>query len=325
MLREYNELQETHDRRLQHASEAADQYLLHFTDPLTETIGRFVGFVSGSIVGVLLVLTLIDSNILLYIQLGEKTLVWHLALWSAILTVSRLFVSKKITLRSSNEDIHQDFRDLVKSMKWCKKEWQHRAHTEEVYRDVSSMFPPPLVLFCRELVATLLTPWTLYTRIYPKAEQISEFILQSTVSISSIGDVCYHSTLQIHEAKTEEEQIFLSLHRSVHKSVQYESSSSKESFSQFVEPEDKLRQSVLSFMKQYPEDLVAKDLEASFMPALSSSSRNVPPPSPPMSPIPSSYPLSLSFAESMMFQRPRKELRFSTFESILEESFNYED
>jgi hypothetical protein len=35
--------------------------------------------------------------------------------------------------------------------------------------------------------------------------------------------------------------------------------------------------------------------------------------------------MSFSTSESMMFPKPKKELRFSTFESILEESFNYEE
>ena len=314
MLREYNELQETHTRRLQQASSDADQYLNHFTNPLTETLGRFVGFVSGSIVGVLLVLTLIDSNILLYITLGEKTLVWHLALWSAILTLSRLFVSKTkqpngvrtIQEAESIETIHQDFRTLAKSMKWCKKEWQHRAHTEEVYHDVSMMFPPSIVLFCRELVATFLTPWTLYTRFYPKADQISEFIIQSTRCIPSIGDVCYHSTLQIHD---EEEQLIMDIHREHPSSGLY--------CSKFIEPKSKLQQSTLSFIKQYPDELFIKDLEASFMPTATNSMID--------SFSPKEGNMSFSTSDSIVFTRPKKELRFSTFESILEESFNYEE
>ena len=318
MLREYNELQETHTRRLQQASSDADQYLNHFTNPLTETLGRFVGFVSGSIVGVLLVLTLVDSNILLYITLGEKTLVWHLALWSAILTLSRLFVSKtKQSKSESIETIHQDFRTLAKSMKWCKKEWQHRAHTEEVYHDVSMMFPPSIVLFCRELVATFLTPWTLYTRFYPKANQISEFIIQSTRCIPSIGDVCYHSTLQIHD---EEEQLVIDIHSEHPSSGLY--------CSKFIEPKSKLQQSTLSFIKQYPDESFIKDLEESFMPTATNSMID--------SFVPEKANMSFSTSDSIVFTRPRKvpfclstkavkELRFSTFESILEESFNYEE
>jgi hypothetical protein len=191
-------------------------------------------------------------------------------------------------------------------MKWCKKEWQHRAHTGEVYNDVSSMFPPSIVLFCRELVATFLTPWTLYTRIYPKAEQISEFILQSTICIPSIGDVCYHSTLQIHDAETEEEQVILDIHRPKNVDTISTLYSSK-----FIEPKSKLQQSTLSFIKQYPGESFIKDLEASFMPTINNSM------------IPSD--MSFSTSESMMFPKPKKELRFSTFESILEESFNYEE
>jgi autophagy-related protein 9 len=323
MLREYNELQETHERRLRNASRDAEAYLSHFVDPLTETISRFVSFVSGSIVGVLLILTLIDSNILLYIQLGEKTLVWHLALWSAILAVSRLFISHK--REEPMETVHQDFRKVVKAMKWCKTEWQHRAHTEEVYQEISSMFPPSVMLFGQELVATLLTPWTLYSRFYPKAEQISEFILQSTVCIPSIGDVCYHSTLQMLEGQSEEEQVILDLHRP----RDPERGSLSLYRSKFVEPIRKLQQSTLSFMKQYPDESIVKHLEMSFMPTIS-----------PRSPMLGSHENEALDADSLYLDRsasssggyldrssmrPKKELRFSTFESILEESFNYEE
>ncbi len=319
MLREYNELQETHERRLRNASRDADHYLNHFVDPLTETVSRFVSFVSGSIVGVLLVLTLIDSNILLYIQLGEKTLVWHLALWSAILAISRLFVSNTKE-EDTIENVHQDFRKVVRAMKWCKTEWQHRAHTEEVYNEISLMFPPSIVLFCRELVATFLTPWTLYSRFYPKAEPISDFILQSTVCIPSIGDVCYHSTLQVFDAQTEEEQVILDIHQP--KGLKTSLYRSK-----FIEPVSKLQQSTLSFMKQYPDESIIKHLEMSFMPTIS-----------PRSPMLNSHENEELETDSLYLDRPldsshfdrstikpKKELRFSTFESILEESFNYEE
>ena len=46
---------------------------------LSSIIGRFFSYVAGAIVGVLLFLTLLDSNVLIYFHLWGRALVWYLA------------------------------------------------------------------------------------------------------------------------------------------------------------------------------------------------------------------------------------------------------
>lgn len=56
---------------------------------LTAIVAQSVAYMSGAIVGVLVMLTFADSKILLNLELGDRPLLWYLAIFSAILALSR--------------------------------------------------------------------------------------------------------------------------------------------------------------------------------------------------------------------------------------------
>jgi hypothetical protein len=72
--------------------EPANVYERQFPTPVLSVVGRCVSYVTGSIVSVLLLLTLLDERILLYVRVWDRNLLWYIAVLSAVLAVSRVFV-----------------------------------------------------------------------------------------------------------------------------------------------------------------------------------------------------------------------------------------
>lgn len=70
----------------------ANQYQRQFPSPVLAIIGKFVSFLAGAIVSAMLLLALVDETLLLHIQLGDRNLLWYIAILSAILAISRSLV-----------------------------------------------------------------------------------------------------------------------------------------------------------------------------------------------------------------------------------------
>lgn len=51
-----------------------------------------VSYLSGAIVSVLLLLTLVDENMLLHIRIADRNLLWYIAVFSGAFAVSRSVV-----------------------------------------------------------------------------------------------------------------------------------------------------------------------------------------------------------------------------------------
>ena len=89
-LREFNELSHSFEGRLQQTNECAQEYLDTFPNPiLLIIVSELITYIAGSIVAVLLLLTFIDSSILLNIELFDRSLIWYLAIFTTLLATAR--------------------------------------------------------------------------------------------------------------------------------------------------------------------------------------------------------------------------------------------
>uniref|UniRef100_A0A7S1U8L1 Autophagy-related protein 9 n=1 Tax=Phaeomonas parva TaxID=124430 RepID=A0A7S1U8L1_9STRA len=89
MFREFNELPHVFEERLARTIGPATDYQGSFSRPLLATAGRLLSFISGALVAVLLVFTLMDESILLYTKLWGRNLLWYMGILSATFAVSR--------------------------------------------------------------------------------------------------------------------------------------------------------------------------------------------------------------------------------------------
>lgn len=98
-LREFNELPHFFTSRLYASSEPAQRYIGQFPSTLVAIIAQSLAYISGALVGVLLLLTLVDSQLMVNIEVLDKSLLWYLALFSAVLALSRSFIPDKAQVR----------------------------------------------------------------------------------------------------------------------------------------------------------------------------------------------------------------------------------
>eukprot|EP00798_Chlamydomonas_sp_ICE-L_P001264 gene1264-32612_t len=87
-------------------------------------------------------------------------------------------------------DPEREMYEVVKYTHYMPRHWRGRAHTSEVQAAFNALFKPKVLLFFEEMASVILTPFMLYFSLPACAEEIAEFLRESTVHIDGVGDVC---------------------------------------------------------------------------------------------------------------------------------------
>jgi len=175
------------EKRLTLSNEPAQKYISQFPSTLTTILATCTAYVSGAVVGVLLLLTLSsDSSLLINLRLGDRALLWYLAIFSAVLALSRSFIPER----------GQDFRpaeimeEVVKYTNYMPARWRNRSHTWQVHAEFGRMYKPRLLIFLDEIVSTLATPFILCFTLPQCAGAIIDFVKTTTINVKGVGQLC---------------------------------------------------------------------------------------------------------------------------------------
>ena len=106
-FREFNEMLHVFEKRINKSYEPANAYVGSFSNLYLATVSRCVAYISGSFIAVLLLASVIDEAILLYVHTGEHNLLWYLGICSAVYAAARSGVPDETTKvhQSSPEEL----------------------------------------------------------------------------------------------------------------------------------------------------------------------------------------------------------------------------
>lgn len=185
-IREFNELEHFFDKRINSSFGDANSYILQFPFNELAIVAKFVVFIAGSFTGVLIVLSLIDESMLLYVKIFDRNLLWYIAIFGMITAAARPFVVEK----HSVFDPEGKFSKVVANTHFFPKSWRGRLHTYDVVDEFQVLFPYKVVEFSRELLSVFLVPLWLIFSLPKQAAGIVKFIHDFTDNVNDLGDVC---------------------------------------------------------------------------------------------------------------------------------------
>jgi len=160
--------------------------LSHCEWVLSSIIGRFFAYISSAIVGVLLLLTLLDSNILLYFDLWGRGLVWYLAVFSAILALSRSMITET---QPGTKTAKEALKELLKYAHYLPQSWLTSTNLPSIKLQFQSLYQSKLTIMFHEIVNVIFTPFILMFTLPNCAEEIIHFIQDNTITVPGLGDV----------------------------------------------------------------------------------------------------------------------------------------
>ena len=247
-LREFNELEHLLDRRLAASHKPAEKYLQATMESAPyAALLKFVSFVAGSVVLVLLAVTVVNEDLLMHFELTPgKSVIWYLGLFGAVLAISRALTPAAAKFRADKRDLLDRLR---LHLHFSPEAWQPGYENSREARDLlAALFVPRYVLFLRECLGLLTNPLVLYFAIPNAAEELIDFFREFTVGVEGLGYVC--SFAQFDLQRHGQESGLLAAN------------------------EEKLEKSVIAFKSNYPHWRPAQETTAAFLQRLSETARH---------------------------------------------------
>jgi autophagy-related protein 9 len=227
MFREYNELPHIFEARINKSYEEGNKYVGLFTNGYAATLAKFVTYISGSFVAILVLVSVIDEAVLLYVRLSDHNLLWYLGIFSGIFAAAASFIPSqsqspigggrgsgytrnKTTAHGSSSGIGGAFPGAGSGVETTPAEqcmeviaahthyfpsyWMHQCHTLNVRDEFLEIFPYKTKLFAMEVLSVFLTPLVLCFSLPNCVPEMLAFMSRHTKYLDGVGDVCDYST-----------------------------------------------------------------------------------------------------------------------------------
>ena len=191
-IRRYNEMRHFFEQRINRSIPSANKYMRQFPSPITEIFGKSLALICGIFFSFSLLLSILDENILLYIKIFDRSLLFYTGIIGAISTVARSFVKKPENCVYNPTKAMNRF---YKHTKYIPIKWKNKFHTYDVRDDFLNFFPYKLLILFNDLLGVLTTPFTLIFGLSRNCEEIFDFIKMNTIYIKKVGSICscsYH-------------------------------------------------------------------------------------------------------------------------------------
>lgn len=187
-LRHFNELDHELNARLNRAYRPASKYMSMFTSPIMTVIAKNVAFVAGSILAVLLILTVYDEDVL-----TVEHVLTTITILGAIVAGAKAFIPDE-NLVWCPETL---LTAVLAHTHYRPDSWRGHAHTQTTRAEVAQLFQYRAVHLLEELISPLVTPFILCFRMRQRALDIVDFYRNFTIEVTGVGDVCSFAQMDV--------------------------------------------------------------------------------------------------------------------------------
>lgn len=187
-LRHFNELDHELNARLNRAYRPASKYMSIFTSPLMTVIAKNVVFISGSILAVLLVLTVYDEDVI-----AVEHVLTIMTILGSVVAGFRSFIPDE-NLVWCPENL---MTAILAQAHYLPEHWRGQAHTTRVRDEFAQLFQYKAVFLLMELLSPVVTPFILCFYFRNRALDIVDFFRNFTVEVVGVGDVCSFAQMNV--------------------------------------------------------------------------------------------------------------------------------
>ncbi|NXW11864.1 ATG9A protein, partial [Fregetta grallaria] len=187
-LRHFNELNHELQARLSRGYKPATKYMNSFTSPLLTVLAKNVGFFAGSILAVLIVLTVYDEDVL-----TVQHILTAITLLGLVVTLARSFIPDEHTVWCPEQLLQR----VLAHVHYMPDHWQGNASRSETRGEMAQLFQYKAVFILEELLSPILTPLILIFALPTRALDIVDFFRNFTVEVVGVGDICSFAQLDV--------------------------------------------------------------------------------------------------------------------------------
>jgi autophagy-related protein 9 len=200
-FREFNELPHYFADRLEQSHRKANMLLDQFhTRPLV-TVCRFLGFVSGSLIAVLLFVSLANEDLLMHFELSQgKSPIWYLPIFGLLLALCKAMLPDSNRRRDPRRLISQ----LIEHTHYNPPAWKSMS-SAQIAKDFGSLYRYRLVSICEDFYGILAIPYLLWFKLPAQGEALIDFFREFSVHVDNLGYVCSFALFNFSNPTAEDE------------------------------------------------------------------------------------------------------------------------
>ncbi|XP_066543879.1 autophagy-related protein 9A isoform X1 [Amia ocellicauda] len=189
-LRHFNELDHELMSRLSKGYKASSKYMNCFMSPLLTVVAKNVAFFAGSILAVLIALTIYDEDVL-----AVEHVLTSITLLGVCVTICRSFIPDKHMVFCPE----QLLKVILAHIHYMPDHWQGNAHRYETRDEFSQLFQYKAVFILEELLSPVITPFILIFCLRRKSLEIIDFFRNFTVEVVGVGDTCSFAQMDVRQ------------------------------------------------------------------------------------------------------------------------------
>ncbi|XP_041100582.1 autophagy-related protein 9B isoform X2 [Polyodon spathula] len=187
-LRHFNELNHELHGRLGRGYKPVSKYMNSFTSPLFTVIAKNVAFFSGSILAVLIALTVYDEDVL-----TVQHILTAITMLGVVVTVTRSFIPDEHMVWCPE----QLLQCVLAHIHYMPDHWKGNANKSETRDEMAQLFQYKAVFILEELLSPIVTPFILIFFLRHKSLEIIDFFRNFTVEVVGVGDICSFAQMDI--------------------------------------------------------------------------------------------------------------------------------
>jgi len=186
-FREFNELQHIFNKRINMSHPFASRYLDQFPKVKMAQVARFLAFVAGAIVSVLVVATLWDPELFLAFEItSDRTVLFYITVFGALWAITNGTIPDENLVF----DPEYALRNVIDYTHYMPNHWNDRLHSDEVKREFAALYQLKIVIFLEEVLSIIITPFVLWFSLPKCSDQIIDFFREFTIHVDGVGYVC---------------------------------------------------------------------------------------------------------------------------------------
>ena len=189
-IRQYNELKHFFEKRINTAIPLSNLYLKQFPNPIIEILAKTITILCGICFTFNLLISIIDENILLYIKIFDRSLLFYTGVIGAISSFSRSLI------KNPEDTVYKPtkyMKKIYRCTKYIPAKWKYKFHTYDVRNDFVKIFPYKILLLFYDLISVISTPFILIFYLPDNSIEIVEFIKMNTLDVKNVGNVCRYA------------------------------------------------------------------------------------------------------------------------------------
>ncbi|XP_028282675.1 autophagy-related protein 9B [Parambassis ranga] len=187
-LRHFNELDHELHGRLGRGYKPTSKYMNSFTSPLLTVLAKNMAFFSGSVLAVLIALTVYDEDVL-----TVQHILTAITVLGVVITLSRSFIPDEHMVWCPE----QLLQCVLAHIHYMPDHWRGNANKSETRDEVAQLFQYKAVFILEELLSPIVTPFILIFVLRNKSLEIIDFFRNFTVEVVGVGDICSFAQMDI--------------------------------------------------------------------------------------------------------------------------------